>query len=131
MHDPTTIKGWGSDLDPRRRPGVPMEELPHPRFGAQIPIEPQKSAEPVIHAHGGLPKMPPVYGTAIPPKGLSGVLRKVAYGYPDHWVRHWMVLLLADRVDVWEHRLRRGLPVAVGIAAILAVGSLTLKALKR
>lgn len=131
MHDPTTIRGWGSDLDPRRRPGVPMEEKAHPRAGAQLPIEPQKSEVPVIHAHGGLPKMPPVYGTAIPPKGLSGVLRKVAYAYPDHWVRHWMVLLVADRVDVWEHRLRRGLPVAVGMAAALAIGSMTLKALRR
>jgi hypothetical protein len=108
-----------------------MEELPHPRAGAQMPIEPQEADEPVIHAHGGLPKMPPVFGTAAPPKGLSGVLRKVAYGYPDHWVRHWMVLLLADRVDVWEHRLRRGLPVTAGIVAVLALGSLTLKALKR
>jgi hypothetical protein len=131
MHDPTTIKGWGVDLDPKRRPGVPMEALPQPVPGAQTPVEPQRADEPVIHKHGGLSKMPPVYGTAVPPKGLSGVLRKVAYGYPDHWVRHWMVLLLADRVDVWEHRLRRGLPAAVGVAAVLAVGGLTFKALKR
>jgi hypothetical protein len=132
MHDPKTIRGWGADLDPRRRPGVPMEEkVPHPRPGAQVPIEHQKSDEPVIHAHGGLPRMPPVYGTAVPPKGLSGLLRKVAYEYPDHWVRHWVVLLLADRVDVWEHRLRRGLPATVGVAAVLAIGGLTFKALKR
>lgn len=132
MHDPRTIRGWGADLDPRRRPGVPMEEKdPQPRAGAQAPIEPQQTGQPVTHAHGGLPKMPPVYGTSIPPKGLSGVLRKVAYGYPDHWVRHWMVLLVADRVDVWEHRLRRGLPVTTGIAAVLGLGGLTFKALRR
>jgi hypothetical protein len=131
MHDPTTIKGWASDLDPRRRPGVPMEETPHPRPGAQTPVEPQRTDAQVIHKHEGLPKMPPVFGTAIPPKGLSGVLRKVAYSYPDHWVRHWMVLLVADRVDVWEHRLRRGLPAALGVAAVLALGGVTFKALKR
>lgn len=131
MHDPTTIKGWGSDLDPRRRPGVPMEALPQPRPGAQAPVEPQHTDVPVIHKHGGLAKMPPVFGTAMPPKGLSGVLRKAAYAYPDHWVRHWMVLLLADRVDVWEHRLRRSLPAILGVAAVFAIGGLTLKAIKR
>ena len=107
------------------------ERAPHPRAGAQAPIEPQRTGKPVTHAHGGLPKMPPVYGTSIPPRGLSGVLRKVAYGYPDHWVRHWMVLLVADRVDVWEHRLRRGLPVTAGLATVLGLGGLTFKALRR
>jgi hypothetical protein len=131
MHDPTTIKGWGADLDPKKRPGIPMEASAQPMPGAQAPVEAQRTDVPVIHEHGGKSKMPPVFGTAIPPKGLSGVLRKVAYGYPDHWVRHWMILLLADRVDVWEHRLRRGLPAAAGVAALLAGGALTLKALRR
>jgi hypothetical protein len=108
-----------------------MEALPQPRPGSQAPVEPQPADVRVIHKHGGLPKMPPVFGTAIPPKGLSGVLRKAAYAYPDHWVGHWMVLLLADRVDVWEHRLRRGLPAILGVAAAFAIGGLTRKAIKR
>jgi hypothetical protein len=108
-----------------------MEESPHLRPGAHTPIEPQQADVPVIHKHGGLPKMPPVFGTAMPPKGLSGLMRRAAYAYPDHWVRHWMVLLLADRVDVWEHRLRRGLPAVLGISAVVAIGGLTFKALKR
>jgi hypothetical protein len=71
--------------------------------------------------------MPPVYGTAAPPKWLSGLLRKVAYHYPDHWARHWMVLFLADRVDVRGHRLRGALPVA----AVLLLGGLTVKLIRR
>jgi hypothetical protein len=51
----------------------------------------------------------------------------VAYHYPDHWARHWMVLFLADRVDVWEHRLRGALPVA----AVLLLGGLTVKLIRR
>lgn len=47
----------------------------------------------------------PVVGTAQPPRGLSGLLRKRAYGIPEHRARHWMLLLLADRIDVVEGRV--------------------------
>ena len=62
--------------------------------------------------------MPPVYGTAVPLEGLSGAIRKAAYRYPDHYVRHWQLLLLGDRVDSWETRARRFLPVALPVAAL-------------
>jgi len=42
----------------------------------------------------------PVFGTAQPPAGLSGILRRMAYRVPEHRPRHWMPLMLADRVDV-------------------------------
>jgi hypothetical protein len=71
--------------------------------------------------------MPPVFGTAAPIKGLSGVMRKAAYRYPDHWARHWMMLILADRVDSFEHNLRRTLP----LAAVLIIGGLTVRRLRR
>ncbi len=29
-------------------------------------------------------KMPPVFGTAQPPQGVSDMLRRLAYKYPDH-----------------------------------------------
>ncbi|WP_224372923.1 hypothetical protein [Hyalangium versicolor] len=120
------IEGRGADLDPSQRPGVPMELEPQPLAGAQVPVTPQHSDYPVM-VHGGRQGMPPVFGTAAPPKGLSGVIRKVAYKYPDHWARHWMMLMMADRVDSWEHNLRRGLPVA----AVLVIGGLTVRWLKR
>jgi hypothetical protein len=44
----------------------------------------------------------PVFGTAQPPRGLSGALRRRAYAIPEHRARHWALLLLADRVDVVE-----------------------------
>lgn len=120
------IEGRGVDLDPGRRPGVPMEQPPHPRAGAQMPIEPQRSDYPVLK-HGGRREMPPVYGTAVPPKGMSGVLRKLAYSYPDHLAKHWMVLMMADRVDAWENRFRRVLP----LAGVLLLGGLTVRLLRR
>lgn len=105
------IEGRGADLDPSQRPGIPMELNPQPLPGSQVPITPQQSDYPVL-LHGGKQRKPPVYGTAAPPKALSGMLRKLAYKYPDHWARHWMMLIMADRVDSWEHNLPRILPVA-------------------
>ncbi|CAH0261421.1 hypothetical protein SRABI118_03231 [Massilia sp. Bi118] len=96
------IKGWGADLDRKNRPAVPMERTP-PRF---------------IHAHEGkLPQQPetveiltsterpgitPIFGTVQPPKGLSGMLRRLAFRWSENDMRHWLILLAADRVNVVE-----------------------------
>ena len=48
-----------------------------------------------------------MFGTAIPPKGLSGVIRAIAYRYPDHLTRHWLLLLMADRVNFVERMFTR------------------------
>ncbi len=103
----TRIPGWGVDGDPRRRPGVPMELEPEPRPGVHWDEpERQRAPEIPILKRAELDELTPVFGTAIPPRGLSGLLRRVAYGIPEHLVRHFMLLLLADRVDVVESRLR-------------------------
>jgi hypothetical protein len=48
----------------------------------------------------------PVFGTSCPPKGLSGVMRKVAYKrYSEAKAAHWLLLLAADRVDALESAL--------------------------
>src|SRR5690606_24051434 len=57
----------------------------------------------------GLKRLTPVYGTAQPPRGVSGVLRRIAYRIPEHRARHWLLLLFADRVDVLEGRLGEAL----------------------
>lgn len=44
----------------------------------------------------------PVYGTTVPPSGLSGRLRSLAFRFSEGDMRHWMLLLLADRVNVGE-----------------------------
>jgi hypothetical protein len=117
------LEGKGMDLDPSRRPGVPHEHDPKPLPNAKWPIEPQKSEVPVF-MHGRPNKtFPPVFGTAVPPKGLSGKIRAAAYSRPDHETVHWLLLLLSDRVDVWEHRFRKYGPFAVGIGALYAAGT--------
>ena len=70
------IPGRGVDLDPADRPSVPRERL-DPGLGAgpgTVP-EPQPELRPRERSveHGMLP---PVFGTAQPLRGLSGVIRR-------------------------------------------------------
>lgn len=131
MNEHASIPGFGADADPKNRPGTPMEHAPRPHPDARVPPTPQQSDVRVFKHGQPARKFPPVYGTAQPPKGLSGALRAVAYKYPDHWTRHWMLLLLADRVDVVESGLRRHLRGASAAAAVLLVGGVTVRLLKR
>lgn len=108
-----TIHGWGVDLDPKDRPAVPKERFAPEETGAhwhfperQLERWPrERSPE---HAF-----LTPVFGTACPPKGLSGVIRRYAYKYSEGRLTHWLLLIGADRVDVLESRvtgLLRGRP---------------------
>lgn len=99
----TTIKGWGVDLDPAVRPAVPKENYNPGGTGAhwyyperQVPtFAREKSTE---HK-----ELTPVFGTACPPKGLSGLIRRAAYKYwSEGQTFHWLALVFADRVDVFE-----------------------------
>ena len=123
-------KGRAVDLDGRNRPGVPMELEPEPLPGSRAPIEPQHSDVKVLK-DPARKQMPPVYGTAQPPAGLSGVLRRLAYRYPDNWARRWMVLMLADRVDAVEHGMRRSLRGGAALAAVFILGGVKPKVLRR
>ncbi|MFI5159146.1 MAG: hypothetical protein ACHQF4_09795, partial [Sphingobacteriales bacterium] len=40
--------------------------------------------------------------TSVPPSGLSGAIRRFAFGYSENQYRHWLPLLLADRINVVE-----------------------------
>jgi hypothetical protein len=85
---------------------------------AQFPPERQQG-EPTAPMHNRPNKqLPPVFGTAVPLKGLSGVVRRLAYSLPDHKPTHWMILMLGDRIDSWETRAVRLLPVALPLAVV-------------
>ncbi len=109
---------WGVDLDLSRRPGVPMmREDPKPLPNTRFPPE-QQPGVPASPRHGRSNKpMPPVFGTSTPLRGLSGVIKRMAYRYPDHYPKHWLLKLLGDRVESWGHRTRKYLPIALPLAA--------------
>ena len=106
------IPGWGVDLDPKDRPSVPRERLDPNLNGARWNFperQPEKwpRERSVEHAF-----LTPVFGTACPPKGLSGMMRKHAYTYSEGRAAHWLILLGADRVDALESSLRSFLTCA-------------------
>jgi hypothetical protein len=43
-----------------------------------------------------------VFGTSTPPSGVSGLIRAGAFRYSENDLRHWGLLLFADRVNVVE-----------------------------
>lgn len=101
----STIQGWGADLDPSVRPGVPMDKAPYVGIETLYPdIEPQLSKVEILQSVEHQ-KRPPVYGTTCPPKGLSGVLRRLAFKSSEGQLAHWLTLLAADRIDMIEHDL--------------------------
>ena len=98
----STIKGWGSDLDPAKRPGVPRDKAPE--LGVELlypPISPQV-ARIKIHKSTEHGQLTPVFGTSCPPSGLSGRIRDLAYQFSEGRLSRWMGLMLADRVNVVE-----------------------------
>ena len=101
------IPGWGADLDPADRPAVPQERFDPGASGAHWDF-PDRQPELVPRErsieHGMLP---PVFGTTCPPKGLSGVIRRYSYGrFSEGRAAHWLLLIVADRVDAWEAHAR-------------------------
>ena len=101
------IPGWGADLDPADRPSHPKLNYAPETTGAHWDFperQPEKwpRERSIEHAF-----VTPVFGTAQPPKGLSGAIRKFSYAkYGEGRLGHWLLLILADRVDAWEEHLR-------------------------
>jgi hypothetical protein len=101
------IPGWGVDLDPKDRPSVPKlqfrEDLSGAHWGEFPDRQPEKWPRERSIEH---PQLTPVFGTSCPPKGLSGAIRRLSYRrYSEGRAAHWLLLILADRVDAWESHL--------------------------
>ena len=101
--NPETVNGWGVDADPRNDPTYPQRD----RSGQEGPgmswRRPtlQKARVEVLRSveHN---RLPAVYGTAAPPRGFSGMMRRAAFTYSESDWRHWLMLLGADRINVVE-----------------------------
>ena len=99
---PANIQGWGADLDPQARPGVPMERTP-PRFIEPSYDQPEQQPVSVKVFHSTeRPGLTPVFGTSTPPSGVSGLIRAGAFRFSENDLRRWLMLLFADRVNVVE-----------------------------
>ncbi|GAB2560216.1 hypothetical protein [Spirosoma areae] len=97
------IPGWGIDADPKNDPTYPMRNRAndeHEGYNWERPsqqptdIEVLKSIE--------RPNTSAVFGTSVPPSGLSGAIRRLAFKQSESEYGHWLPLILADRVNVIE-----------------------------
>jgi hypothetical protein len=96
------IIGWGADLDHADRPAYPKERVPARLEGVHWD-QPEQQAERVeVFCSTERPGITPVFGSTCPPRWLSGRLRRLAFRYSENDLRHWLLLLMADRVDVGE-----------------------------
>ncbi|MBD2705093.1 hypothetical protein IC229_30990 [Spirosoma sp. BT702] len=106
--DYSHILGWGIDADPKNDPTYPIKNRTD-RDG--VPVE-QKgytwerpSQQPVdievLHSNER-PNVSAVFGTSVPPSGLSGHIRRFAFRFSESEYGHWLPLLIADRVNVVE-----------------------------
>jgi hypothetical protein len=105
------VPGWGADLEPANRPAVPRERTP-PRLENVHWTRPvQQEATVEILRSNERTGQSAVFGTTVPPVGLSGRVRRAAFHYSESDLRHWTLLLVADRINVIEgfgDDLRRG-----------------------
>ena len=119
LHEHLDRSVAGADLPPNERPGVPMEHETRPLTStAPEHIEHMRPRRGLTHRME-IGSMTPVFGTAQPLHGVSGVLRRIAYSTHETRARHWMMLLFADRVNVLEHRIAK----LVKIFAIVPAGA--------
>lgn len=96
------IVGWGVDANPKDRPSYPYWKPAEKGTGAHWEHTPQ---QPGFNDLLSLerPKETSTFNPRIPPRGFSGVIRRFAFEkFSEGMIRHWMLLLFADRVDMVE-----------------------------
>lgn len=103
IKDYSNIIGWGIDADSKNDPTYPMRhriEEGNQGYDWERPTLQPTNIE-VLHSIER-PNISAVFGTAMPPKGLSGMIRRLAFKYSESSYAHWLPLIIADRVNVIE-----------------------------
>jgi hypothetical protein len=101
--DYKNIPGWGMDADPDNEPTYPMKNYTgddHNRINYER-SDPQPESVEILMSNER-PEITRVFGTSVPPSGLSGMIRRYAFKHSEDRYRHWIPLILADRVNVFE-----------------------------
>lgn len=98
------LPGWGIAADPENDPGYPMKDWngdDHFRLDYERAVQQPQDVEVLKSIER--PVITRVFGTAVPPSGWSGRLRRYAFRkYSEGHGMHWMTLILADRINVFE-----------------------------
>jgi hypothetical protein len=101
--EPKNIPGWGIDADPDNDPTYPMKHwngADHERLNYNKPAQQPIDVE-ILHSNER-PTVTAVFGTTVPPSGLSGKIRRYAFQHSESTYSHWVPLVLADRINMYE-----------------------------
>lgn len=101
--DHSQIKGWGIDSAPENDPTYPMKKRTneeHEGYAWERPLQQPEEVE--ILKSVERPNLTAVFGTASPPEGINGAIRKFAFRYSESSYGRWLPLVLADRVGAIE-----------------------------
>lgn len=101
--DPASVIGWGVDADPENDPTYPYRDRSRDEGlmrNWEKPARQQSDVEilqSIEHT-----ERPAVFGTATPPAGVSGMIRRAAFRHSESSWLHWLMLMGADRINVVE-----------------------------
>ena len=102
--DPAQVPGWAVDADPENDPTYPIRDRSQQDAKRLMVWERPTLQEEKVEILRSIEhnRLPAVFGTTRPPRGLSGMIRRGAFTYSEsHWL-HWLMLMGADRIDVVE-----------------------------
>ena len=100
--DPASVNGWGVDADPENDPTYPIRERESDDHSGGWVRPPIQRREVELLQSIEHKQRPAIFGTSVPPSGLSGALRRLAFRKSESHLLHWMLLLGADRLQVVE-----------------------------
>ena len=101
--DTALIKGWGVDADTENDPTYPYRDRSEDEGLTNKWERPtqQRSDVEILHSVEHV-RTPAVFGTAVPPSGISGMIRRGAFSWSESNWMHWLLLMGADRINVVE-----------------------------
>ena len=92
-----------TEMNVRDWPAFPMRQQSgdeHKGRTWQRPAQQDATVE-VLHSNER-PDLTAVFGTTVPPGGLSGQLRRLAFRFSESQMPHWVMLIAADRIQMVE-----------------------------
>ena len=101
--DHSHIRGWGIDIDPKNDPTYPIKKRTDEEVKGYSWERPEQQPIDIEVLHSvERPNITAVFGTAAPPRGLSGMIRRQAFKKSEASLGRWVPLILADRIDMIE-----------------------------
>lgn len=97
------IKGWGVDINTDNDPTYPIRiRTSEAEKGYNWKRPDQQPVDIEVLKSIERPNISAVFGTAVPPSGLSGAIRRFAFKYGEASFAHWVPLVMADRINEIE-----------------------------